>query len=377
MKNSFFIVWIALTLALNISPSHATDSEYIYLKDAVTQWTPGDPEEWIMIRDTKTGLTWERKMGSEDHNPASAYTFEQVSALMEKMNTESYGGISSWRLPTKNEIRTLVDYGAVMPAALGPFLEDTRNSLYWTSEMHLDNSWAMDFSDGSLDIVPGILNATYVRFVAGPKYMQDGSENFVSLRGGTIVLDLRTRLIWEVKTDDGSTNDKDNSYTWSEAGTTHIDKLNADAYGGFRNWRVPTLKELSAITDLSLDGIKIDEIIFGPTMKFFGTYTWTATEYGEDVDKAWAIHLERGSDLTLEKTLKTGQVRAVGGPVSDMDVTGDGETGLADAIVILKILANLNPSFYPAIFNWEGNVMSNNYRYGLHDVLIILTKLFE
>jgi len=76
----------------------------------------------------------------------------------------------------------------------------------------------------------------------------------------TMVRDNVTGLIWEVKTDDGSIHDKDNKYTWYDsnsqtnggnAGTSgdgtdtedFIKALNDANFGGYSDWRFPTVKE--------------------------------------------------------------------------------------------------------------------------------------
>ena len=65
----------------------------------------------------------------------------------------------------------------------------------------------------------------------------------------SMVKDNVTGLMWEMKTDDGSIHDKDNTYNWGDAQSVFIAKLNATNYGGFSDWRLPTFKELSSIVN--------------------------------------------------------------------------------------------------------------------------------
>ena len=80
----------------------------------------------------------------------------------------------------------------------------------------------------------------------------------------TMVRDNVTGLIWEVKTDDGSIHDKDNTYTWydsnsetngGDAGTPgdgtdtedFIKALNDNKFGEISDWRLPIIEELTGI----------------------------------------------------------------------------------------------------------------------------------
>jgi len=76
-----------------------------------------------------------------------------------------------------------------------------------------------------------------------------------------MVRDNVTGLIWEVKTDDDSIHDKDNTYTWQDAQDVFIDALNTAEFGGFDDGRLPTIKELSFIVNSDTYDSTIDEPI--------------------------------------------------------------------------------------------------------------------
>lgn len=63
-----------------------------------------------------------------------------------------------------------------------------------------------------------------------------------------MALDNKTKLIWEVKTDDNSIHDTDNLYkTWEAAEKIFIGELNKNKFGGFSDWRLPTVDEIQTI----------------------------------------------------------------------------------------------------------------------------------
>ncbi len=67
--------------------------------------------------------------------------------------------------------------------------------------------------------------------------------------GNGTVRDKRTALTWEKLSDDDSIHDKDTTYTWTEA-FEKIDDLNAAAFAGFTDWRLPSLNELETLRDI-------------------------------------------------------------------------------------------------------------------------------
>lgn len=130
---------------------------------------------------------------------------------------------------------------------------------------------------------------------------------------GLVVVDTQTNLVWEKKTTEvgsgensGDLHDVDNRYDWCEATgndegprclgneTSWIGTVNAEAFAGFTNWRVPTREELLSIVDTSVatcrSGTPCIDVIFGPTQ---ASEYWSSTEVSPNV--AWVVIFSSGN----------------------------------------------------------------------------------
>jgi len=125
---------------------------------------------------------------------------------------------------------------------------------------------------------------------------QDGNYtinpmDFTKLSRGIMVQDNVTALIWEVKTDDGGVQDKDNTYNWSAAIAYCEDLL----LGGYNDWRLPSREELRSIVDYSIPypGPTIDTSYFPNCVS---SYYWSSTPYAYYADSAWSVNFGYGYD---------------------------------------------------------------------------------
>ena len=80
--------------------------------------------------------------------------------------------------------------------------------------------------------------ASYTRLKSDGSQWTDADPDWV------MVKDNITGLIWEVKAIDESSNE----LSWQEA-LIFIQGLNENAFGGYTDWRLPTLKELISIVN--------------------------------------------------------------------------------------------------------------------------------
>jgi hypothetical protein len=146
----------------------------------------------------------------------------------------------------------------------------------------------------------------------------DGSGNALldSATSWVMVKDNVTGLVWEMKNskddkpDYNNPHDADNTYTWYDsnpatnggyAGTPgtgtdtedFIKALNDARYGGYSDWRMPTIKELAYIVNYSIPypGPTIDTGYFPNTVS---SLYWAATTYAGGTNDAWGVYFDYG-----------------------------------------------------------------------------------
>jgi len=183
-----------------------------------------------------------------------------------------------------------------------------------------------------------------------PSYTKlDGSGNALpdSATSWTMVKDNVTGLIWEMKTNkDGVKNytdphDADNTYTWYDSnpatnggnvgtpgdGTDtedFIKALNDANYGGFSDWRMSTIDELSSLINYSIPSYSGSAINTGYFPNTVSGFYCSSTTYASDTNLAWGLYFGYGFDGTCGKGSYGYYVRAVRG----------GQSGLFGDLVI-------------------------------------------
>lgn len=155
-----------------ISGSYQKVNQYGRAMDAKTG-------PWACILDTKTGLLWENKTDDSGmHHSGWTYTFYEndqsrdereslfrdgscessgkgsctTQALIDKSNQQKLCGQSDWRLPTKQELESLIDSSKPeqLPLIATAMFPHTKTSSYWTSTKDTDGEkvFALNFTDG-------------------------------------------------------------------------------------------------------------------------------------------------------------------------------------------------------------------------------------
>ncbi len=131
-----------------------------------------------------------------------------------------------------------------------------------------------------------------------------------------------TGLIWEIKT----AYSKNDRYTWQDAQEEFVSGLNEDGFGGFSDWRLPTIQELLSITK----PVELSPAInteFFPNTTSQGNY-WSSTFDFDPLGnkRAWRVYFRTGSQYPRIES-ESYYVRAVRGeqpPASNFVDNQDG-----------------------------------------------------
>jgi hypothetical protein len=141
--------------------------------------------------------------------------------------------------------------------------------------------------------------------------------------GDGTVTDNNTGLMWEKKSDDGTINRVDMSYTWADAFAVHIAALNAGSgFAGYTDWRLPNVKELQTIVNYEHLNPSVSPAFNtgcggGCTLVRCSCTTsapyWASTTSVEFPANAWQVEFFVGSMHAVAKSRNDGFVRAVRG----------------------------------------------------------------
>lgn len=118
------------------------------------------------VKDNLTGLTWEGKPATGSRANANTLgTYEVPIYYVVEVNATGLCGFSDWRLPTADELQSLIDYSVSTP---GPTIDsswfpNTQGMAYWTATF-TDIPWHVSFVDGGINKIQ-LSNVNYLRLV--------------------------------------------------------------------------------------------------------------------------------------------------------------------------------------------------------------------
>jgi len=220
--------------------------------------------------DLVTGLGWQRD------TPTQTFDWWDARAYCADL---ALGDHTDWRLPSRIELVSTLDFGRLDPVADPLAFPDAPSDFYWTSSPvpFLSFAYGVRFELGFIyDHDPH--STGRVRCVRGA-YQAPSPRFTVDAEAGT-VQDHGTGLAWQRDT-------LDTPLGWLDA-LAHCEALEL---AGHSDWRLPTLKETQTLIDERRLQPSIDIHAFPDTP---AEWYWSSTPIMTHPDQAWATSTTDG-----------------------------------------------------------------------------------
>jgi hypothetical protein len=164
---------------------------------------------------------------------------------------------------------------------------------------------------------------TYTKLDAFGNELDDIASQWAMVR------DNVTGLIWEVKSDQEGMHYNETDYRWPTIQSEFLDRLNNSQFGGYSDWRLPTLHELyTLVQNNALDpDLKIDRNYFSNTKP--DSY-WSSTTFSYNTSHAWYVYFSNGVVNDYDKTIRE-YVRAVHGAQNVSNLIDNNDGTVTDA----------------------------------------------
>lgn len=274
------------------------------------------------VTDKVTGLIWEGKEASGIRSGSNAYTnydstytggtdinvASNAIGYVNYVNSISLCGYTDWRLPSIEEIESLVDASKHYqePAINTDWFLNAPNwammSVWWryltsSPDVSASNSAWVIYGDGTVNSyyrsargMVRLVRGAPPRSTSCPSWPTE--ERFMPRSSGSEVFDARTGLTWARC----SVGQRWDSVTATCSGTastyTHEGALQYVA--NMSGWRLPNRRELSSLVDRGCISPAIDSAAF-PNVPSFANY-WSSTPFlGYSSSYPWSIRLQDGA----------------------------------------------------------------------------------
>ena len=130
-----------------------------------------------LLRDANNMYTWYNSTGVNDGGDAGTDNGGSCTdtnncdteKFVSRVNTAGLCGLTTWRMPTKRELNSLVDFSVPTTALDVNYFPNTKSSFYWSSTPNYSdaNAWRISFSDGnSVSAGARKSNVAYIRLVS-------------------------------------------------------------------------------------------------------------------------------------------------------------------------------------------------------------------
>ncbi len=286
-------------------------------------YNPADPAAQCIV-DRARGLTWELKTSDGGlRDGARTYIWRQqpesagaklpttdacaappctTGDYISAVNARRVCGRSDWRLPSRLELASLVDYHATTTASRLP---DTRQQFYWSADIDAsdtNSAWGVGFTFG-FDYAYPKGSAGMARLVSGPVYLAPSAcatlasvSRFQVEDAETTVRDKRTGLQWAhcsvgQQWKNGHCQGAAAVFSLAQA-RSYVERLPASAGG----WRLPSIEQLQTLMETPCGGSAIDDHAFPDNA---AAAYWSDTPLARDPRRQWVVNFIYGENDAL------------------------------------------------------------------------------
>ncbi len=258
-----------------------------------------------VTRDNATGLVWKTctegvsGLGCSSGSASAMYwtTATGSGTGCDALNGSGFAGRTDWRVPTIEELESIMNYNRVSPSAFTASFPATVSDGYWTSSDYAANvffsAYYASFSAGTVPSGGGDKDERneYLRCVSGSSSL---SERSFRDNGDGTVTDNGTGLVWQKCSAGQSGADCStgtaSQHTWENA----VSYCNGLSVAG-KSWRLPNVNEVKSIVDRTTSSPSIDASAFPSTPALGLAAVWTSSTYVNIPSNAWRVLFYDGS----------------------------------------------------------------------------------
>ena len=201
------------------------------------------------VFDKNTGLEWQQEISHETYG--FIYNSYSITASLYCSNLK-LGNHEDWRLPTVNELFSIIDSGKYGPALDTTYFSNIptdKSSYFWTSQKYKYNYGIDDYYYRIINIYSGhsgvseINSYNYVICVRGDENIfQDAQLTTETVNGDEIVIDSVSGLVWQK-------NSPNAEKEWMDA-LAYCEK---STYAGYSDWKLPNKNEWASLVKYPTD----------------------------------------------------------------------------------------------------------------------------
>jgi hypothetical protein len=242
--------------------------------------------------DEVTGVWWQR-----DVEPSVRRAWPDADRYCQDL---LLGGKDDWRLPTRLELVSIVDFAAFKPAVDATAFPSTPTFGFWSGSQRADQpetAWLVYFLDGYTSFNQFAYQSLTrcSRSDRAPAGGATGAHMTVGSDG--TVRDSDTGLVWKQSSEP-------DRYTFESAKTRCEDQ----SFAGHDDWRVPSLTELQTLVDETVvpadngDAATTGRIDLAKFPDTPGEPYWSSSAYLGDPKLAWFVDFRPGYTFGYDRS---------------------------------------------------------------------------